>query len=63
MDNRGSNQQIKHQDPSTTLEAKTIGGAGTHDDSGRKSNGEMQRVRVLIDYGAPSIFMTPRLRK
>jgi len=29
----------------------------------RDGSGEMQRVRALIDCGATSIFMTPRLRK
>jgi len=29
----------------------------------RDRNGEMQRVRVLIDCGATSIFMAPRLLK
>jgi hypothetical protein len=29
----------------------------------RDGNGEMQRVRALIDCGATSIFMSPRLRK
>ena len=29
----------------------------------RDGNGEMQRVRALIDWGTTSIFMTPRLRK
>jgi len=29
----------------------------------RDGNGEMQRVRALIDCGATSIFMTPRVRK
>jgi len=59
MDNRGRNRHIKRQDPSTTVEARTIGGAGTHDDSGRQSNGQMKRVRALIDCEATNIFMTP----
>ena len=63
MDNQGRNWQIKSQDPSTTEEARTFGGTGTHDDSGRKSNGKMQPVQALIDCGASSIFMTVRLLK
>jgi len=42
---------------------KTVGGAGTPGDSGQKSNGEMQCVWALIDCGATSILMTPRLLK
>jgi hypothetical protein len=34
-----------------------------HDVSISDGNGEMQRVRALIDCGATSIFMSPRLRK
>jgi len=34
-----------------------------HDVFIRDGSGEMQRVRALIDCGATSIFMPPRLRK
>jgi hypothetical protein len=64
MDNRGGNRQIKFQRSFVTQQLnKTIGAAGTHGDSGRKSNGEMQRVQALIDCGATSIFMTLRILK
>jgi len=45
----------------TLSQQKTkVGAAGTHGESGRKSNGEMQCVWALIDCGATSIFMTLR---
>jgi hypothetical protein len=50
-------------DPVSLSHKKTNGGVSTHGDSRRKSNGEMQRVRALIDCGGTGIFMTPSLLK
>jgi hypothetical protein len=64
MDNGGGNGKIKRQRSFVTQRLKkTISGGGTPGDWGRKSNGEIRCVRALIDCGATSIFMTPRLLK
>jgi len=65
INDKGGNQQIKHQQFFDTQQAKTIGGiggAGNNGDSGQKStipdrSGKMQSLRAIIDCGATSIFI------
>jgi len=52
MDNRGGNRQIKRQQSLDAQQVKTIGGAGTNGDSGRKYTNTRQKWRDATRTGA-----------